>query len=654
MGTTFFKNYLAKLIRPNRRDLIIEDLTRQLEVVNQRSELFFNATGDVIWDWDMVTDAITWNNGRKTMLGYNDLSFTNNFGSYQNYVHPEDKEEFLDALKNVLDNNEEKWYSIYRYRCANGLYKFIYNRGQVLYQAGKAVRLIGAMQDIDERMAALQEVEMLSLVASKTENLVIITDAEEKIEWVNAGFVKRMGYSLVEMIGKTPRMLQGPETDLSTLKRIREGIDAAQSVTEEILNYTKDGQKVWLKININPVFDDTKKLIRLIAVETDLTDQKENENKIKAVAADLADLIENANAIIFGIDKQGKVNEWNSSATVAIGYSKHEVMGEQLTKFLFDPKQKENIELLCQTVLDGNRLSLQELSIVDRVGKMDTLLVSATPRRNPTGEIVGMLAVGQDITELIEYRTSLEEKVKERTKKLELALIKEKELVELKNQFVAIASHEFRTPLATINFATNFLNEHFEELETPAVRSKLERIEKQVLHMTSLLDDVIMAGRTELNKIATSKSIMSLRPVMNKILEEVLLATKNTHQINFNCEMSSNEIATDEKLLRNILINLLTNAIKFSPDTKGIDFHVFQKDNSIIFEVADKGIGIPDEDQNQLFVAFQRGSNTKAIAGTGLGLTIVKKAVDVLNGTLLVESKINQGTTVKVTLPIVA
>lgn len=249
-------------------------------------------------------------------------------------------------------------------------------------------------------------------------------------------------------------------------------------------------------------------------------------------------------------------------------------------------------------------------------------------------------------------RKHLEKLVQERTQELQEALKKEKQLVEMKNQFVAIASHEFRTPLATINFATNFLYNYLDRIDKEEILSKLRKIERQVLHMTALLDDVIMAGRTDLNKIPVIKSRIKIKSIIDKIVEEVQHTTKNTHTIALQYNVSVTEIETDEKLLRNILINLLTNAIKFSPNFSRVDFIVMQENDMLNIEVSDKGIGIAEDDKPRLFEAFHRGKNATTISGTGLGLSIVKKAVELLNGTIELISEVNQGTTVKITLPI--
>lgn len=249
-------------------------------------------------------------------------------------------------------------------------------------------------------------------------------------------------------------------------------------------------------------------------------------------------------------------------------------------------------------------------------------------------------------------RKKLEALVQERTRELEEAIKKEKHLVDLKNQFVAIASHEFRTPLSTIRFAAEYLHDYLEKIDEAEIRSKLKKIEKQVTHMTALLEDVIMAGRTDLKKILVVKSKIELRNLIDKIIEDVQNSTRNTHRIELNYSVNSKEIDTDEKLFRNIFINLLTNAIKYSPGKESVLLDIKEESGFLIITVSDQGIGISEEDQVKLFEAFQRGTNAASIAGTGLGLSIVKKAVELLKGSIRLQSRLNEGTTVDVRLPV--
>lgn len=648
---TQFRSYSKKFLRPLSHQANIAALQQELEEARQKFEILTRASNEAIRECNLNTRSVVWNHGLRTLFGYNeDEAYT--YEDWSDQIHPMDKELILVGLDDTLAKKELNWSGIYRFKCASGIYKYAYDRVYVVYQNNQPVRMIGTLQDIDERMISLAEIERLSLVASKTDNLVIITDAEEKIEWVNDAFIKRTGYALQEVIGQTIHILKGVNTDKSTLERISTLLRAHKPATAELLNYTKNGTAFWANITANPVLDDSQKLIRCIVVETDVTAHKVYEQKITAIARELSDLIENANAIIFGIDRNLYVNEWNSSAVLATGYSKKEVIGKKIATLLFAESQREKLREMLQSVLDGGVLSLQEFPILNKKGTRDILLISATPRRNEMGEIIGLIAVGQDITELTHYRLSLEEKVKERTHALEISLKKEKELAEMKSKFVSIASHEFRTPLASISVSADALRNYYRTMPDVDIQKKLLKIGEQVNHMTSLLEDVLTLGKSEVGTIKVNHAEIDLKEFIAGLIEEVLASLKVKRDIQYSYTATHRLVEVDQKLMRNVVINLLTNALKFSPDHEAVSMIVTGDIETLIIEVKDKGIGIKGEELSSVFEAFQRGTNVSVIEGTGLGLSILKKAVELMKGSIQVESKLKEGSCFTVKIPV--
>ena len=626
---------------------------RNIQAVNEKYEILSRATNDAVWDWSLVDDKVTWNQGLEVIFGYGKRNeeYTGNW--WLENIHEDDRPRVIEELSSEVTRGESNTSATYRFRCANGTYKYVFSRGYILYESGRPVRMIGAMQDIDILTRANNEIRRLSLVASATDSLVTILDAEENIEWVNESFEKLTGYRLTEIQGRKIRdILNGPETDAATLERIRRQTEACVSVTEEILNYAKDGRKFWMKININPVFDQRGKLAKFIAVGTDITILKEYERKITTIAKELSELIESANAVIFGIDANGGVNEWNTLAVSVTGYSKEHASGKKLLELLVSKDDWEDTELMMRSVLQGYPVSHYEFPMVNRAGNKLILLLSATPRRNASGEITGLLAVGQDITELTQYRQSLEEKVKERTHKLQAALEKEKELVTLKSRFASMVSHEFRTPLATIRLSVNHIKKYKSRMSPDAIDSKIKVVSEQVDHMTHMLEEVLTLGKAEESKIQISKRKVNIETFFAGIQEEVENIFKHSHTIHRTLNLQQYEIETDVDLLRNVFINLLSNAIKFSPGKTDIYLDGRQEGKMLIVQVRDEGLGIPEEELPKIFDPFHRGTNVATIQGTGLGLSIVKKAVDLIGGEVAVSSKPGEGTVFTVTIPV--
>jgi signal transduction histidine kinase len=245
--------------------------------------------------------------------------------------------------------------------------------------------------------------------------------------------------------------------------------------------------------------------------------------------------------------------------------------------------------------------------------------------------------------------------------KLALSLEKEKELSQLRSRFITTASHEFRTPLTVILSSASILQKYDDRLTQEKRHKHLEVIQKTVKHMTKLLEEVLTINSTE-----------EAERIFNPERCDVLIFCRNlNHEIEAkesNCKINFvyhlNDIQSDNprpdetfiakfdiNLLQQILSNLLINAVKYSPSNPLIDFSLSLKQGNLIFQVRDRGIGIPENDLEHLFEPFHRGSNVGDIDGRGLGLSILKHCVDLHQGTITVDSKINQGTAVTVTIP---
>jgi PAS domain S-box-containing protein len=630
---------------------MIEEVLRQF---NERYEILAKATNDAIWDWDIKIKMVTWNHGLETIFGYAETEVSYTLDWWSDRVHPEDYPHVQSSIEKTFAERQTNWNANYRFRTADGGYKFVYDRAYVLYDEMKApVRMIGAMQDTSERMKAIEEIEKLSFVASKTDNSVMITDDRARIEWVNESFVKMTGYTLEEVKGRKPDFLRGPETDMAMVKWMDTRFKSGESVTGEIINYSKAGRKYWLKLSISPVFSDSGKLKNFISIQSDVTEQKEFENRITAIVRELASLIENANVPIFGIDRNGYINEWNKVSEELFGFSKSELLGRKWIDGLVSTENQQDAEQMIAHVLHGNPVGNIELPVLTKGKKRLNLLLSASPRRDTEKIIVGAILVAQDITELIEYRRNLEMIVQDRTRELNEALQKEKELVNMKSKFVSIASHEFRTPLSTISLASGFLKKFKKKLSPEEMDAKLVNIDKQVDHMTHLLDDVLMIGKAEAGKIPVRLVSVDIRDFFERLCKEVEQSTGRTHDIRVSFSLAVETILSDEKLLRNIVINGLTNAIKFSPGTSVVNVVLWTDIQKLTIHIKDHGIGIPAADKDQLFEPFYRASNVNAIQGTGLGLSIIRKAVELLHGYIDVKSEVGVGTELTITLPVV-
>ena len=381
-------------------------------------------------------------------------------------------------------------------------------------------------------------------------------------------------------------------------------------------------------------------------------EEKEKRVQELAIAKELRQFIETSSTPIFGIDHIGLINEWNQASQKVTGYQKEEVLGIHWKTFT-PAKSEKKASSVLNLVLEGKQTENFEFSIFSKDKNQVILLVNSSARRDTHGKITGVLAVGQDITELVGYRNELEIKVKERTVKLNEALEKQKELNELKSKFVSTASHEFRTPLTAINFAAGSIKKYWGKMEPNLVEKKLYKIENQVLHMTRLLDDVLMVGQAGTGELKNNPTDVYLGDFINEIIEEVSISREQSHQIDVLDpeDLKKNTVFIDKKLGRNIFINLISNAVKYSANSKKIVIQFSSNKKYIIISVTDFGIGISNTELKTIFNPFSRGKNVDLIQGTGLGLSIVKEAITAMQGKILVKSSIGKGTTFITKLP---
>jgi signal transduction histidine kinase len=267
--------------------------------------------------------------------------------------------------------------------------------------------------------------------------------------------------------------------------------------------------------------------------------------------------------------------------------------------------------------------------------------VNAVPIPDGKGEINEILVVIRNITD----RKKLENNLLK-------ALDKEKELNLLMSQFVTMASHKFRTPLSTI-LSSVFLLENNIEADEQERKSYFDKIKRAVHNVTGLLNDFLSLGKLEDGKVKVAFSETEIKSFFQEFLQEVGSIKKAKQRINFTYDGVACTVMTDQLLLKNILMSLLSNAIEYSAFDAEIDLAVELKQDNLKIRVSDHGIGIPEEEQHQIFRRFYRGQNANNIEGTGLGLNIAKKYIRLLKGTIEFTSQVNKGTTFVANIPVV-
>jgi PAS domain S-box-containing protein len=343
---------------------------------------------------------------------------------------------------------------------------------------------------------------------------------------------------------------------------------------------------------------------------------------------------------IYLLDPQGYIVSWNDGAERIKGYTAEEIIGQHFSRFYVD----EDIECghpdyeLILTEAQGRYE--EEGWRLRKDGSVFWANVVTIARRDQDSSLKGFCRVIHDVT----MRKQAEIEIRN-------ALAQEKELNELKSRFISMTSHEFRTPLSTILSSAELL-EYYADKLPPAEKSELFRqIGTATKRMTELLEDVLAIEKAESGKLQFNPATLDLEKFCQNLVAEMQLTAGNNHQIFFTNFGDCKNVFMDEKLLTHILSNLLSNAMKYSPQGGIVKFDLDCNDREAIFQIQDSGIGIPLEDQAKLFESFHRARNVGNISGTGLGLFIVKTMVDLHKGKISVNSQVGFGTTFTAIVP---
>jgi PAS domain S-box-containing protein len=393
------------------------------------------------------------------------------------------------------------------------------------------------------------------------------------------------------------------------------------------------------------------KIIGVLGVGQDISQMDKLRTETEAVATELRQFIETANAPIFGIDADGKVNEWNQTSEKITGFKKEEVLGKDLVETYITQDYRKAVKQVLDNALKGEETANYEFPLFTKDNQRVMVLLNSSTRRDADGKIVGVLGVGQDISQMDNYKTNLEDTVKKRTFELENSLEREKELGKLKTSFVAMASHEFRTPLAAIQAATDVILRYKDKLSQEDIEKRLFKIKREVNEMKIMLEDILIIGKAESQKLQFNTIEQDLVDLVKNIVSDYQLTQEKEREIIYKISMDKIMLNVDSKWIKHIILNLLSNALKYSEAPASVIIEIRQEENEVILSVTDQGIGFSEKDQESIFEPFHRGQNVGNVQGTGLGLSVLQTAIDLHKGKIKVESKLNNGSTFIVSLP---
>jgi len=499
---------------------------------------------------------------------------------------------------------------------------------------------------IEERTTSWMEGELrLRTIVEATPVIVFSLDLESNFTFLSGHTKQILGYLPHELLGKPLLSLFPDKPVLAT------GFQNLATGRVFMVDIEFNGH--WLSISVFAK-QEGDALTGFIGVIQDISERKYAELTVIQERNLLRTLLDNIPDYIFIKDRDGRFIETNNAHAAGSNLSR-EAMINHTAMELFDPTLAEQFHADDMYVMtNGKSITNEERTTTGEDGSKRWVLTTKVPLYDENKKnIIGLVGISRDITDRRNAEATRRQAEQNRIEieRNRIEIEREHEIIDLKQRFITTVSHDFRTPLSIIKMSASTLQTYYDRFSPDKRVEKFTQIHSQIDHMVNLLDDVLTLSKAQGGKLDISLKSFDLRYFCERVWEDMIEVNQQKHQCRFEFLANTPQIVADEHLLQQILVNLLSNAFKYTPVEGNIQFKIASDDQYIIFYISDSGYGIPENDQKHLFEPFYRGANVKTIQGTGLGLMIVKTYVEIHQGNIVVETKEGVGTTFTVKIP---
>ena len=449
--------------------------------------------------------------------------------------------------------------------------------------------------------------------------------------WNNAA-ERIFGYTALEAVGNNitiiiPEELLPEEKDI--IKKIKRGeiIEHYETVRKR-----KDGSRISIALTISPIKDGNGNTIGASKIARDITGEKESKRNEAMLAA----IVDSSDDAIISKTLDGYITSWNFTAEKMFGYPANEAIGKHIS-IIIPPERIAEETIIIDNIRNGKKLDHFETVRVAKNGREINISLTVSPVKNSNGEIIGASKIARDISE----RAEIERQRQLYTNRLQ-------ELNNYKDDFMAMASHELKTPLTIVKSNLQIL-EHL-----MAVDSNVKFIHptlKQVDKLTDLINNLLDVSKIQIGKLEINPAVFDLNILLQEIIDNIQ-QTLEDQKIYYKKQDDKLMAFADSSRIEQVVINVLTNAIKYSPGGTDVIVDAFEKGGKILVSIKDEGIGIPPEDLDKIFTRFYRVSGMAAtFSGSGIGLYISSEIVKQHGGEMWVESTIGKGSVFYFTIP---
>ncbi|SDE86211.1 PAS domain S-box-containing protein [Mucilaginibacter pineti] len=485
---------------------------------------------------------------------------------------------------------------------------------------------LGALDPFEEKHA------MLAAIIASTDDTIISKTLEGIITSWNPAAERMFGYTEREAIGQHITLIIPPERLDEEAFIIGQVAKGEKVVHFETVRQAKNGTMVPISLTVSPIHNSEGKIIGASKIARDISDQKIAAERDGVLAA----IVDSSDDTILSKTLDGIITSWNKAAVKMFGHTEAEAVGKHIS--LIIPADRLNEEtFIIGEVRKGNKIDHFQTLRLAKNGSLIPISLSVSPVTDDKGKIIGASKIARDIS-------------KEQTSQQEIGKLYEhlKELNAKKDEFIALASHELKTPLTSINGYLQLLELHLSQ-EKP--KDFLQRAQQQLKKLTSLVDELLDVSKIEAGKLHFAAEDFNICNVAKDAVG-LISHTNTAHSITLHSTISECIIKGDAHRIEQVIINLLTNAIRYAPDSYQIEVYITADEHGVKLGVKDYGIGIASEKLEHIFSRYYRVDDDNAkVSGLGIGLYLCHEIVTRHNGKIWAESEPGKGSTFWFRLP---
>lgn len=545
------------------------------------------------------------------------------------------------AMQKIIKNEESSITIVYEAYHKEGYVVWLESTGgAILNDSGDVLYLQTSTRNVTERILAEEKLkeseERYKLITENSQDVVSLMDLEGNYVFITPSVKETLGYDPMDVIGKNTLDFIHPDDRKMIKNGLKASVKEKRKESKAIFRWKhRNGEYRWIESGGGVILDDQGEPIYIRANKFDITEKLKTEEKLKVQEEKYKLVSENSGDVI-GLHKiDGELFFISPSCKRLLGYSEKELEGTNPLALIRPEHRAVITQTIEQTAVTHGKDVKMTYEIQNKDGSWLWVETSLTAILNKQKKVDLLQSSTRDISERIE------------------ALEKERQVNKLKSSFISMASHEFRTPLTTIQSSNELISMYIDNSNEPTdqkLSKHVSRIRTELERLNSLLKDVFTLGRLDVGKTKLNKEYTSLINIIKQVIQEIKIPYPDRN-VQLITKGKEKQVSLDSQLISHAVSNLINNALKYSEGKGDPVITVEYAKSEVIITVKDNGIGIPKKDQKELFESFSRASNVGDIEGTGLGLVIVKQFIEMHNGKIELNSDAGKGSEFVVVLP---